>query len=106
MVRTTSRGRVPGVYVSGLATMRLITTELIRSSRTVSVEVVAYGTGVAASPFCSSVWLTTKRDGVSTSTVTCRRTSFASKVVSWCTRYELIGSGPTADSTASETSAG
>src|SRR5579884_710462 len=106
MVSTTSRGSVPGVYASGLATTRLTTTEEMRPSRTLSVEVVAYGTGEVSSAPCSSVWLTTNRVGVSTSTVTCRRTSLASKVVSWCTRKELIGSDPTADSTASATRAG
>src|SRR5437899_2653455 len=106
MVSTTSRGGVPGVYDSGLATTRLTTTEEIRPIFTDSVEVVAYGLGEVSSAACSSVWLTMNRVGVSTSTVMCRRTSFASKVVSWCTRYEETASRPTAASTASATRAG
>ena len=43
MVSTISRGRVPGVYCSGLATTRLTTTDEIRPSLTDSVDVVAYG---------------------------------------------------------------
>jgi hypothetical protein len=106
MVSTTSRGRVPRVYVSGLATTRLTTTEEIRSIRTLSVEVVVYGTGEVSSAPCSSVWLTMNRLPVRTSTVTWRRTSLASKVVSWCTRKAETGSVPTADSTASMTRVG
>src|SRR6476660_3264580 len=106
MVRTTSRGRVPGVYDSGLATTRLTTTDEIRPSFTDSVEVVAYGVGEVVSAFCSSVWLTMKRLPVRTSTVTCRRTSLASNVVSWWTRYDRMVSPPIAASTASATRAG
>ena len=71
-----------------------------------SVEVVAYGVGEVPSAACSSVWLTMKRVPVRTRTVTCRRTSLESKVVSWCTRYDATGSPPTAASTASATRAG
>ncbi len=106
MVRTTSRGSVPGTYFSGLATTRLTTTDEIRSSLTDSVDVVAYGVGELVSAACSSVWLTMKRVSVRTRTVTWRRTSLESKVVSWCTRYEATGSPPTAASTASATRAG
>lgn len=106
MVSTTSRGSRPGVYDSGLATTRLSTTEEIRLSLTDSVEVVAYGDGEVASAACSSVWLTMKRVPVRTRTVTWRRTSLASKVVSWWTRYDVTGSPPTAACTASATSVG
>ena len=106
MVSTTSRGRVPGVYDSGFATTRLTTTDEIRPIFTDSVDVVAYGVGEVSSAACSSVWLTMKRLSVSTSTVTCRRTSLASNVVSWWTRYDATGSPPTAASTASATRAG
>ncbi|CAM5711098.1 hypothetical protein STENM223S_09320 [Streptomyces tendae] len=82
MVSTISRGRVPGVYDSGLATTRLTTIDEIRPSLTDSVDVVAYGAGDVLSAACSSVWLTMKRLAVRTSTVTCRRTSFWSNVVS------------------------
>lgn len=106
MVRTTSRGSVPGTYFSGLATTRLRTTDEIRPSFTDSVDVVAYGVGDVLSAACSSVWLTMKRLSVRTSTVTCRRTSLASNVVSWWTRNDRMASPPTAASTASATRAG
>lgn len=106
MVSTISRGSVPGLYCSGLATTRLTTMDEIRPSLTDSVDVVAYGVGEVSSAACSSVWLTMKRLPVSTSTVTCRRTSFWSNVVSWWTRYDRTGSPPTAASTASATRAG
>ncbi len=106
MVRTTSRGRVPGLYDSGLATTRLTTIDEMRPIFTDSVDVVAYGVGEVLSAACSSVWLTMKRLSVRTSTVTCRRTSFWSNVVSWWTRYDRMGSPPTAASTASATRAG
>src|SRR4051794_31664401 len=106
MVRTTSRGGVPGWYSSGLATTRLTTTDEIRPILTDSVEVVAYGVGEVSSAACSSVWLTMKRLPVRTSTVTCRRTSFWSNVVSWWTRNDRMGTPPTAASTASATRAG
>lgn len=89
-----------------MATTRLSTTEEMLDSLTDSVEVVAYGEGDPASAACSSVWLTMKRLPVRTSTVTWRRTSLESKVVSWWTRYDEIGSPPTAASTASATRAG
>src|SRR3954464_11672348 len=106
MVSTISRGSVPGVYDSGLATTRLTTTDEIRPILTDSVDVVAYGVGEGLSAACSSVWLTMKRLSVRTSTVTCRRTSFWSNVVSWWTRYDRMGSPPSADSPASATRAG
>ncbi|MBL0801409.1 hypothetical protein G6539_13270 [Streptomyces albidoflavus] len=65
-----------------MATTRLRTTEEIRPVFTDSVEVVASAVGEPESAACSSVWLTMNRVGVRTRTVTCRRTSFASKVVS------------------------
>lgn len=97
---------MPGWYDSGFATTRLTTTDEIRPSFTDSVDVVAYGVGEVVSALCSSVWLTMKRVAVSTRTVTWRRTSLASNVVSWWTRYDTIGSPPTAASTASATRAG
>src|SRR5581483_5002139 len=111
-VSTTSRGSVPRTCFAGSSTTLVTTTVETRSSRTVSVEVEAYEPTCESTPSssgsvpCSSVWPTTSRRLVSASTVTWRRTSSASKVVSWWTRWLMTGSPPSAVSTASATSAG
>jgi hypothetical protein len=66
--------------------MRLTTTDRTVESMTASVEVEVYGAGSRSSGSCSSVWATISRVGVSTTTVTCRRTSSLSIVGSWWTR--------------------
>jgi hypothetical protein len=87
-------------------TTRLTTTERTDDSGTASVDAVTNGAGVTSSAGWSSACPSTSRPGVSTSTVMCRRTSSASKVVSWWTTNASISSPATAASTASATSSG
>ena len=94
-------------YDSGFATIRLTTTERTADSVTASVELEVYGAGSRSSGACSSVCARISRLGVSTSTVTCRRTSSRSSIVgSWCTRKDTTCSPATAALTASDTTSG
>ena len=106
MTSVSSCAGCPGTCFSGSGTTWVRATEVSSASGTASVVADADADGCSESAGWSSTWATTSRVGVSTSTVTWRRTSAASNVVSGWTRWATTSSSARATSSTSTTSSG